>query len=268
MNDDASSMSGAPPGSCAAVEEALGAYALGVLDASERPAIEAHLVACPACRAGLGRYEEVVGTLGAAVRPVAPPPALRAALLDAAGTAQPGRGFSWRTVDNQFLPRVAIIGLAIAASLLVVAVATMGALLVRADNARDEARYGQGEIAEYLHAGATLVPLAAAPGAPADAGPGLGTLAVAPDQPGAMMIVHGLAATGDGRRYVAWAARGGERVALGELQVGEDGSGWIYLQGPEPMTSYDRVILTRLTDEAPNGEDFLIAPIPAAPVTG
>ncbi len=45
MNDDASSMSGAPPGSCASVEEALGAYALGVLDASERPAIEAHLVA-------------------------------------------------------------------------------------------------------------------------------------------------------------------------------------------------------------------------------
>ena len=66
---------------CADVAEALGAYALGALDAGERAAIEAHLAGCADCRSTLSRYEAAVGALAATVPPTSPPASLRARLL-------------------------------------------------------------------------------------------------------------------------------------------------------------------------------------------
>ena len=273
MNDDRSSRQGVPTTRCAEVDETLGAYALGVLDVHEQSGVEAHLVACANCRAALECYALMVGALGVAVTPAPPPAQLRATLLNATrpGVALPERNprrprrltfpVGWRQ-GTVIVPHVAAIGLSAAAALLLVAVVTMGVILDRTIDARNEARYGQGEIAEYLSGAGELAALVPAVGAPTGAPADSGTLAVAPEQPGAMLIVHGLAPTGDGRRYETWAARGGKRVALGELHVGDDGSGWIYLHAQEPMTSYETVGITRFTSEARGGEDFLIAQMP------
>ena len=63
------------------------AYALGALDPDERAAFAAHLAGCADCRAEVRAYEEVATLLAAAVPPVAPPPALRARVVDAARAA-------------------------------------------------------------------------------------------------------------------------------------------------------------------------------------
>lgn len=58
----------------------LAAYALGALDA-EVEALEEHVQHCELCRAELAAYTETTEKLGEAVYPIAPPAALRAAVL-------------------------------------------------------------------------------------------------------------------------------------------------------------------------------------------
>jgi anti-sigma-K factor RskA len=60
------------------------AYALDALDADEAEAYETHLARCERCRAELAALTETAGALAWAVDAPAPPPALRARLLDAA----------------------------------------------------------------------------------------------------------------------------------------------------------------------------------------
>jgi anti-sigma-K factor RskA len=73
--------------------ELASAYALGALDGDDRVRFEAHLSAgCPPCEAALRDYAEVLGGLGTDVTPVAPPPAVRARLLErVAADAGPAR---------------------------------------------------------------------------------------------------------------------------------------------------------------------------------
>lgn len=236
-------------------DPAIAAYALGVLDVGERAALEAHLAGCVTCRAELARYENVVGDLGYLAAPVPPRPGVRDALLAeiAAAPAPVAPIRQPRLVPVQWL--------GVAAAVAVLAVAMLGFLLNQTLQERDEARYIQQDVAEYLANGGSLSPLRPAPGAPPDALPGNGTLAVAPDQSGAMLIVYDLPPTGDGVRYVAWAERDGERVDLGELTVNDEGVGTLHLYGPEPMSTYETIGITRFTPDAPGGEPFLLAPV-------
>ena len=66
------------------LEELLPLAALEVLDREEASALEAHLAECPTCPAELAELRDVVGWMGVGVGPVAPPPALRARILEAA----------------------------------------------------------------------------------------------------------------------------------------------------------------------------------------
>lgn len=231
----------------------LAAYALGLLDVNERQEVEAHLATCPVCRAELGRFEDVVGDLGAMATPVPPDPALRDRLIaDIHATPEPIS--RWRR-------QVPLAWLAVAASIAVISLVALGFLLAVTIEERDDARYTEHEIAEYLKDGGTLSALVPAPGAPEDLSGGHGSLAVAPDQPGAMLVVYDLPKSGGENRYVAWAERDGERVELGELAVNDEGIGWLRLYGPEPMTTYQTVGITRYSPDAPEGEPFLVAPI-------
>lgn len=233
-------------------DDTMAAYALGVLDSEERRQLGVHLAVCPACRAALARHEEVVGAIGSGVTPVAPRPDLRDALLAeirADAAPAPRRR------------RVLTIGLGVAAAIALVSIVALSLLLARTMEERDEARYGEREIAEYLREGGTLSALVPAPGAPPDAAPGHGSLAMVPDGSQAMLVVHNLPNSGDGRRYIAWAERDGERVELGELRVNGEGVGWLLLTGPEPMSSYETVGITRYSPDALDGEPFLVAPV-------
>ncbi|HEX8069918.1 MAG TPA: anti-sigma factor [Pyrinomonadaceae bacterium] len=62
-------------------KEQLAAYALDALDAAEARALDAHLAACPECRAELAELRAAAATLAHASAPVEPAPDTRARLL-------------------------------------------------------------------------------------------------------------------------------------------------------------------------------------------
>ena len=64
-------------------------YALGTLDEAERTAFESHLAECPACRAEVQSYQEVVGQLGYHAPPKVAPPHLKARVLAEARQVRP-----------------------------------------------------------------------------------------------------------------------------------------------------------------------------------
>jgi hypothetical protein len=239
----------------------LAAYALGVLDPEERDELEVHLEACALCRAELDRYETVTGGLGMVVAPAPPRPELRARLL---GEIRAEERRANLPSPLPFRRHVPVAWLAVAAAIAVLSVIAAGVMFQQVREVRDErdsAMYAQEAVADYLKDGGTLSALIPAPDSPDDAAEGHGSLIVAPDQNGAMLVVYDLRPTEDGRIYQAWAEKNGERVDLGELHVNHDGVGWLYLYGPEPMRTYETVGLTLVTPERPEGETFLVATV-------
>jgi anti-sigma-K factor RskA len=92
------------------IQAELSAYALGALDADERPAVEAHLAAgCDACRRELAQWQEVVGSLALLGQDV-PAPDLKPALLRRARARRGSRVVT--------LPRWSLAPLALAAGVL------------------------------------------------------------------------------------------------------------------------------------------------------
>lgn len=248
-----SGIHGPDPSSAHEPHPDLAAYALGLLEGDDRRAVETHLVSCPACRAELHRYEDAVGELGAMAAPVPPRPVLRDRLLQAARAA----GGESRSRRRQ----VPLAWRAIAASIAVLSMVTLGFLLAVTIEERDEARRSEQAIARYVRDGGTLSALVPAPGAADDVVEGHGTLAMVPDGSRAMLVVYDLPPSGGENRYVAWAEGNGEQVELGELRVNEGGVGWLLLYAPDPMASYDIVGITRYSPDAPDGEPFLVAPV-------
>jgi anti-sigma-K factor RskA len=81
------------------LRENLPAYALGILDAADAAALEAHLQACAACQAELAEYRAVSDNLLMAIPPQQPPAALRKRLQGRLPSAQkmarPRLTWSW-----------------------------------------------------------------------------------------------------------------------------------------------------------------------------
>ncbi len=271
-----------PMDPCAAMRDALPAYALGVLDGADALSVETHVADCPRCRVDLVELEDMVGLLGTTATPVAPRPEVRDALMAAIAAApssaplsrneptpvplgpaatersersgQARRRVAWQRVWQIGVPAAAVIAL--------VTVGILALLLDRTREELDDAEEAQRRIASYLVNGGTLSPLLPETGAAADVKAGHGSLAVAPNQPRAMLVVHNLAPSEGGRRYVAWAERDGQRVRLGEVPVDDSGSGYLMLYGPEPINTYELVGIARYEPGATEGEPFLFATVP------
>jgi len=105
-------------------DDLVAAYALDVLDATERRAFEAHLATCDACRTTLAELRRVSAGIGLSVDAVEPPASLRARTLARAtgqSTATPARE---RTRPVPFVPKARgataspFLSLALAASLI------------------------------------------------------------------------------------------------------------------------------------------------------
>lgn len=72
-------------------EELVAAYALDALDRDARSEVERHLAECETCRDTLRDLTRVSASIGLGVEPVAPPPSLRARVVEAArGSADAG----------------------------------------------------------------------------------------------------------------------------------------------------------------------------------
>lgn len=234
--------------------DALAALAFGLLEPDERAELEAHLAGCATCREELARHEAVAGELGFAATPVSPRPELRATLL-----SEIRQHDSTPPSPRRFPPlRLA---LAAAAILAIASIVVLAALLARAIDERDDARYGEQRMAAYLAHGGTLSPLLPAPDATADVQAGNGSLAIAPSDDKAMVVVYDLPPTSDGWRYMAWAEHDGDRIRLGEVQVDDRGVGWLVFYPPEPMSTYETVGINRYSPDADDSEPFLVAAV-------
>jgi hypothetical protein len=237
----------------------IAAYALGVLDSAERNELESHLAGCLVCRTELDRYEAVVGDLGTVARPVPPRPELRGELLEEIRAGSPVAAAP--SLLHRHVPGI---WLAVAATIAILSLVVLGALFVQlreTQDERDSARYTEHAMADYLKDGGTLSALLPPPGSPDTSEHGYGSLIVAPDQPGAMLVVYDLPPTNDDRTYRAWAERDGQRVDLGELHVNDEGTGWLYLSGPEPMSTYETIGMNLYSPDNPEGETFLVASV-------
>jgi anti-sigma-K factor RskA len=111
------------------LKDALPAYALDALDAAERAAVEAHLLACESCRAELIVLQRVADGIGLEAPPVTPPPSLKGRVLGSIPARATDSLDAWRQLPRAAPPPAAprrrswLLPLAAAASVAVAAAA-------------------------------------------------------------------------------------------------------------------------------------------------
>jgi hypothetical protein len=250
---------------CDDVMESLPAFALGALDGDESILVGEHLAACPACRAELAKYDAVVDQLNVTT-PVIPPASLRDRVLASAGSASAVIPMPTPTGEAPSelhsgplrfsRRRVVTIGLATAASLLIAAVAVLAALLSDARESRDEAAATEQQLASYLSSGGQVTAMASLSAANYGYSFGQGSLVTAPGK-APLIVVGGCPKSDDDREYRVWLERDGDRIRVGILNVGEEGSGWLTFEPPEPLSSYDAIGVTMVTDDDVRNDLFV-----------
>jgi hypothetical protein len=250
---------------CNDIQPLLPAYALGALESDEQSRVDDHLATCPTCRAEAASYSHVVDSLGAAAPQESPPPALKARVLAAAtGDSIPEAaavvagsdkglteesGSTWRESRLVYL-------LSAAAILLFVGFVMLALVLERTIDDRDEAVAAQEQMASYFGAGGEVVAMTSLDAANWGSWQGQGKLLSAPDKP-TMVIVDGCPPTSDERYYRVWVAIDGDRTGLGEIEVDDNGTGWMEIHAPEALNNYDELGITVITN-GDNREDMMV----------
>lgn len=201
--------------------EDIGAYLLGALPDAEAEAFERHAADCPLCRDELERLRPAAEALPRAVPQVAPPPALKAAIMaDVRGEAAvPPRRTSWSAL-RLALPRLRPFPAWAGAT----AVLVLGAL-----SGYGAARLADGDEARILSA---RVDPRGAQGASA-------SLLVPEGDGAAVLSAQGLESGG---LYVAWVQRGDEVIYESSFNARPDGSAKAAV---ESLAGVDRVMVTR-----------------------
>ena len=185
-----------------ALHDLTAAYALDALDPEDARRYEAHLAHCARCHDELAELSEAAGALAYATEASAPPPALRARILDQARAERP----NVVPLRPRWL-RPVIAAAAVAACAAVGLGLWAASLSGKLD--RSEAKLAnQQRVAQIL----------------ADPGShkisfSRGTLVVAPDGRGALVLTK-LADPGSGRTYEAWVADGGAPQPAGLFSGG------------------------------------------------
>jgi hypothetical protein len=208
----------------------VGAYLLDALPEPERQAFERHLQDCAACREEVERLRPAADALPRSVEPLAPPPRLKASLMEAV-RAEAATAPVPRRTRPSLRERLGGIGslrptLAWASASFLLAVGLLTG-------------YG---VSELLSGDATRTVAASADRARA---PGAaGTLSMAGDgEDGAILRVQGLRDPGRGRVFQAWIERDGVVVPEPTFEVGPGGSGAVAV--PEDMRGARAVMVTR-----------------------
>jgi anti-sigma-K factor RskA len=205
--------------------ENVGAYLLGALSDFEREAFERHLMACAECRDEVERLRPAADVLPRSVPPVAPPPSLKASLMEIVEREARGRTGHRRPAGRfRFLPSRPALAWAAAAVLLAIGAATGFGI----------ARLGSGEETRTL---AARVDTTRLPDARASLVlPGGG-------EDGGILRLRGLPDPGPGKTYQAWVQRGNDIRSAGTFQVGANGDGAAAV--PDDLDGADAVMVTR-----------------------
>jgi anti-sigma-K factor RskA len=205
--------------------ENVGAYLLGALSDVEREAFERHLSSCDRCRDEVERLRPAAEVLPRSVPPVAPPPSLKASLMEIverearerSGGRAPARRF-------RLLPAWPARAWAAAAAVLAVGVAIGIGI----------GRLGTGDETRTLTArvDTARLPLASASLVLPDGG-----------EDGGILRVRGLPDPGPGKAYQAWVQRGEDIRSAGTFRVGAGGDGAAAVTAD--LEDADAVMVTR-----------------------
>jgi anti-sigma-K factor RskA len=191
------------------------AYALDALDADDARAYEAHLARCARCRDELAALSDTAGALAYATDSPAPPPELRARILQEAANE---RSNVIPLRSRQVMPIAAVAAVAAAAA---IALGIWAASLSSKLDSKEAQLDRQERVAQIV----------ATPGSKKIAF-SRGTLVVTPDGNGAL-VLSSLADAGSGRTYEAWVATGGAPEPAGLFEGG--GAVAVPLERPVPQ---------------------------------
>jgi hypothetical protein len=211
-------------------QEDVGVYLLGAMTEVEAQAFERHMAQCPTCRDEAERLRPAADALPRAVEQLAPPPALKASLMEAVeretegradespSPARPRRSLVERLRSSPGLRPV----LVVAALALGVAAGFGVARLSEEDESRtvvatvDERRIPEASGRLQLQ--------------------GKG-------DDGAILRVQGMPALDPNRVYQAWVLRDGTIVPQPTFEVGDNGGGAVAI--PEDLSGAEQVLVTR-----------------------
>ena len=196
---------------CDALRDLLPAYALGAVDPDEARQVEALLRRCPDWQVELNAYQQLNAELAALLPPVAPPPSVKAGLIQAVTARPKRRRWAW--------------GWVAAACLLIVLVVSNAAWAAVARQ--------QAPLELVLHP----VQADAAPDA-------TGRVLWARAEPQAFLILSGLPPLAPDQTYQAWVRDGERIVSLGLVQPQPDGSAALVFDGALLAGRFDTVGVT------------------------
>ena len=227
---------------CAEVEEALPALALGALDEDERTAVTGHISACPGCRAQLAQYAAVSRGLLQAVPQRVAPPAIRQALMERLNPHRPSWGErigSWLR-GAQVLPHWAF---GVTAAFVLAVIGALGAETIHLANQQDAlaAQIRQQQAALAVVAGSStesinMTGTQVAMGATA-------WMRFDPENSTAVMQAVNLPALPTGKAYQLWLIYpDGKRDSGAVFTVPADSNGKVTLvvMAPKPLKNYVR----------------------------
>ena len=239
---------------CGEIEDLLPLHVLGLLDAEESSAIEAHLPLCPSCSAAAMQFEAVTGALPLALEPIQPEPASRDALM--ARIAAPAKPEAVVTPISSRAARSGRWGWLAAAAILLLVIGGGGVAFDRVTDERDDAMHDAAMLEEFVSPSTVAMTLERMPESQYDDGWGSSRLLKNPD--GAMMIVvEGCPPTTDDRSYPVWVAMGDHRMPVGDIVVGPDGSGWMEVTFPNEMPEPEMVGVSMSETDAGTHDLFL-----------
>ena len=211
-----------------ALHDLTAAYALDALDPEEARRYEAHLAGCARCRDDLAALAEAASALAYATEEAAPPPELRARILQ---QAQRERSNVVPLRSRWLVPAAA--AAAVAASV-AIALGIWAASLSNKLDRRTTALSAQQRITAILSDPNATTTAAA---------DGRGRLVVSPVGD-AVLVVDRLGSAPSGRTYEAWVAAGGSPQRAGTFHGGGDGN-VVLLARPVPPAAKVLVTLER-----------------------
>lgn len=264
----------APVLDCASVAELAGVYVLGALEVSEAAAVRRHLETCPEPHADFAQVGAVAAALFEAVDPVAPPPRLRARVMErialearASNATQPAAPITLSRPPGGALRRPAAVGerpgflarlevlgsrLMPLAALLLIGVLAGWNLLLQQDAQRSGERVATLRDAVTLSQSPDAAIARFEPTDPATTTRGFA--AVAPDGTG-VLVISGLDPAPAGRTYQAWYLLGTTPRSAGLVHVEADGLGVLSgLQRPPGTTQMALTLEPAPGSDAPTSD--------------
>jgi anti-sigma-K factor RskA len=199
------------------VEELIPAYALNCLDDDETDRVAEHLTGCPACRAELDTYRQVIGELALTAPGVAPPPDLHDRLVEAvAPSIEPW----WHPLVNLLRRPVPAWSLAGALALILL----LGFWLANLSAPASPSLPTMQTVA--------LPGTEAVPGAQ-------GLLVIGSDGNEGALVVEHLPALNADHQFQLWLIdKNGQRTSGAIFSVDADGYGAVMVSSPRPLTGY------------------------------